>query len=123
MKTSTKRFAAIFFALVTLATSGVAFAWDSTVTGVTILKITALQDGSFYIQADKDLCDSGADNRIGFVYNGTTLNGGAQPWTERGANMLLSVATAAQLSGRTVTVYADDSGSNWGCRMGAIRME
>ncbi len=117
-----KKISVVLAALITLCVSGVAFAWDSTVTGVTILKITALQDGSFYIQADKDLCDPSADNRIGFVYNGTTLNGGAQPWTERGANMMLSVATAAQLSGRTVTVYADNS-TGWGCRMGAIRME
>ncbi|MAQ13366.1 MAG: hypothetical protein CMN30_01000 [Sandaracinus sp.] len=101
--------------------AGHASAWDASVYAVTIESIVVHQDGSFYIEADKDLCDPGVNNKIGYVYVGTNIDG--HSWTAEGARMMLSTAQAAFLSGRTVTVLADNSGSNWGCQMGGIRLE
>ena len=104
-----------------LGTPLIAHAWDNGgVNNVTIERVVMQQDGTFYIEADRDLCDSG-DNRVGYVYKDVTLEG--RPWTQEGAEMMLSTAMAAHLSGRTVTVYADNSGSRWGCQMGAIALE
>ena len=94
-------------------------AWDNgAVSGTRITDITVLQDGSFYVKFDKDICDPGV-NKVGYVYLGQEPNGVSQ--TQAGVDMMLRTATAAYLSGRPVTVYADDSGSAWGCHMGAIK--
>lgn len=101
-----------------------AFAWNNSgISAVKIERVVVLQDGTFYVHADKDLCDSGTANKIGYVYKTTTLNEGKVEWTKEGADMMLRVAVAAKLSGASVTVYADDSGAGWGCRMGAISLD
>ncbi|WP_444956799.1 hypothetical protein [Microbulbifer sp. ZKSA002] len=95
-------------------------AWDNGGVETSITDITVLQDGSFYISTADDLCDDGEVNKTGNVYLGKSAGGLTQ--SPEGVSMLLSTALSAQMAGKRVKIYADDSGSNWGCLMGAIKV-
>jgi hypothetical protein len=99
----------------------IAHAWDNGGVDTFIEDITVQQNGTFYIYAKHDLCDGGAINKVGYVYDNTTLNGGVVQNNE-GTKMMLSTALSAHMAGKQVRVYADDSGTGWGCKMGAIKI-
>ena len=128
MKTYTPVFITTIFRLLLASFMTLIFpinasAWDNKgVHNVTINRVVTLQSGEFYVVTDSDLCDGGR-NPVGFVYPGNNLNDGKTSWTQAGSDMILSVALSARLSGHKVTIYADDSGSLWGCRMGAISLD
>ena len=117
---SKKKVLLIFLFNITLCSENL-LAWDNGgVSNVTIERVIAKQNGDLYFQTDKDLCDSGS-NTIGYVYRNN--KGLDVQWTQAGADMILSIALAAHLSGTKVKVYADDSGKFWGCRVGALSLE
>lgn len=96
--------------------------WDNGgIAHAKVLSVTTLIDGRFYVYFDKDICDGGANNKIGYVHPKLSPNGVV--WNKEGASMLLKVALAAKLSGKTTKVFADDSGKEWGCKMGALTLE
>ena len=96
--------------------------WDNGgISNAKVRSVVTLIDGSFYVHFDKDICDGGAVNKVGFVYVNTSPNGVS--WSKEGASMLLRTALAAKLSGKSTKVYADDSGTGWGCKMGALAIE
>lgn len=106
--------------LLSLLTATSAFAWDNGGVDAKIVSVVALMDGQFYVHSDTDICDNG-DNKVGYVYKGVTAGG--VTWSQEGAVMMLKTALSAKLSGSTVRIYADDSGSRWGCLMGAIMLK
>ena len=113
-----------FFSLtLSLSAATVRAEWaNGGISGARVVEVTTQQDGHFYVLFDRDICDGGGVvNRIGSVNKDLSPNGVA--WTKEGATMILRVALAAKLSGNTVKVYADNSGSRWGCRMGALKIE
>lgn len=112
------------FLICTLLITNNSFAadWDNGgISNVKIKSIVTLIDGAFYFHTDKDLCDGGAENKVGYVHNNLKVS--TIDWSKEGSNMLLKVALSAKLSGKLVRVYADDSGSKWGCRVGAIALQ
>jgi hypothetical protein len=108
-------------ALLLITSPTVGYAWDNGGVATTIEAVTVMQDGTFYINAVEDICDSTV-NKVAYVYNGTILNDGKVNQTLNGTNMLLSTALSAQASSKKVVLYADDSGTWWGCRLGAIKI-
>ena len=102
---------------VMLAVSSNAFAWDGTTTGT----ITWIQtngdvgDINFMLTSQAFLCGTATDRRIGQIrlgYAGVT--------NELYYKQLVSALNQAFLAGKTVTVYAYNSGP-WGCQVGAIQ--
>ena len=96
--------------------------WDNGgISDAQIETIVVKQDGEFYIRFDKDICDGGGVvNKVGYVYRDLKPND--VNWSQEGAEMMLRLALAAKLSGKSVKVYADHSGTRWGCRMGALTL-
>ena len=121
--TMKKYFIAITFLAYSTFSTNFAFAeWDNGgISNVKVLSVTTLIDGSFYVYVDKDICDGGAVNKIGYVYVNSSPNGII--WSKEGASMLLKTALAAKLSGKSTKVFANDSGTGWGCKMGALAIQ
>ena len=94
--------------------------WDNNGVTTTIKAVTVLQNGAFYVTAAVDICDAGKVNKTGYVYKNQEPGGIKQ--TTEGINMLLSVALTAQVTQNKVTLYADDSNSHYGCKLGAIKV-
>ena len=110
----------IVIALFALSNNSVFSGWDNDGVVAKIVAITILQNGAFYVHADKDICDIGVVNKVGYVYKGKTPNGIAQ--TTEGINMMLSIALSAHATETPVKLFADDSGSDYGCHLGAIKI-
>ena len=97
--------------------------WDKRTEKVRVLQVTTLQSGNFYIRTDKAIyTGAGKDTTAGLVYVSNGTLGGHAPTVE-GRQMMLSTALAAYLSSRTVEVFADNPGTAWGCKVGAIQLE
>jgi len=118
-----KYFIAITFLAYSIFSTSFAFAeWDNGgISNVKVRNVTTLIDGSFYVHFDKDICDDGVVNKVGYVYVNSSPNG--VTWSKEGASMLLRTALAAKLSGKSTKVFANDSGTGWGCKMGALAIE
>lgn len=97
-----------------------AASWDNGGVITTIQAITVLQNGNFYLRTNDDLCDAGTVNRVAYVYEGLEPAGIKQ--VPEGVNRMLSLAITAKARDTKVKIFADDSGSFYGCRMGAIQM-
>lgn len=95
-------------------------AWDNGGVIANVLSVTVLQNGTFYIITDKDICDGGEVNKVAYVYKGAQPNGVEQ--TSEGIRMMLSIALTAQATQKKVQLFADDSGSARGCKLGAIKV-
>lgn len=103
-----------------LASMDVIADWDNGGVVTSITDIVALQNGAFYIYAADDLCDEEKVNKVGYVYIGEKAGGLSQ--SPDGVTNMFSIALSAQMAGKRVRIYADDSDSNWGCLMGAIQV-
>jgi len=95
-------------------------AWDNGGVIAIIQSVTVLQNGTFYIITDKDICDGGEINKVAYVYKEAKPNGIEQ--TSEGIKMMLSIALTAQATQKKVQLFADDSGSARGCKLGAIKV-
>lgn len=107
-----------FLAAVLVASSvDAAYAHNTT---TTIDEVIVLHDGSFYFKLHDEVCDTAGNKTIAYAYNGVSVNGSVP--TEEGRDRMLRVGMAAQLSGATVQIFADDGGTRWGCLLGAVKL-
>ncbi|WP_444933908.1 hypothetical protein [Microbulbifer sp. JTAC008] len=121
MRITNKQLILRFSLVASMLASGTASAWDNSGIITKIKDVTVLQNGAFYITAEDDLCDASEVNKTGYVYPNQAAGGISQ--IPEGVSMLLSTALSAQVSGKQVAIYSDDSGSEWGCKMGAIKIK
>jgi hypothetical protein len=111
--------AASIFTAAALVASPVGAAYGHNTT-TTIDEVIVLHDGSFYFKLHDEVCDTAGNRTIAYAYNGVAVNGSVP--TEEGRDRMLRVGMAAQLSGATVQIFADDGGTRWGCLLGAVKL-
>lgn len=89
-------------------------------TTTVIEEVIVLHDGGFYFKVQDNVCGTAGNPKIAYAYKGVAINGITPDDTAM--DRILRVGMAAQLSGATVQIYAEDGGSRWGCLLGAIKL-
>lgn len=119
-----KKVAGIVLGMLAMASANSAHAWSVHV-DARIEEVIVGPDGSFYLQADRDLCNAtnnpSADQRTAYLYP-------APSHTPTGRQSLISVLLAARLSGRLVHLWLDDYNPNppaneWACKISNISLK
>lgn len=106
--------------LVTLLAASPANAGYTHNTTTVIEEVIVLHDGGFYFKLHDDVCGSAGNKKIAYSYKGVAING-VTP-NDAAMDRMLRVGMAAQLSGATVQIFAEDAGGRWGCLLGAVKI-
>lgn len=104
----------------TVGSASYAYAAYTYNTTTTIDEVIVLHDGGFYFQLHDNVCGSAGNTRIAYSYKGVAINGVVP--SDAAMDRMLRVGMAAQLSGATVQIFAENGGSRWGCLLGAIKI-
>jgi|GEM_PF-4781001 len=98
-----------------------AHAWDGTAAGrVGDIFVSGKGGVYFNLEGSPALCASGGtDNTIGLIYVPQQTD--PEQVDREGGKAMLALVTSAKLSGKTVTVFANN-GTIWGCNVGAIEI-
>ena len=107
-----------FLAIALISATGLAAAWDGS-KEATIIAIRVHGSNNVRIQFDRDVCTSAGNKRWADINEGANVNG--QVWSNESMARVLSIATAAKLSGSKVWVHAMNGGSY--CQMGALTLQ
>ncbi len=89
-------------------------------TTTVIEEVIVLHDGSFYFKLHDEVCSEAGYKKIAYAYKGVAINGIVP--NDPAMDRMLRVGMAAQLSGATVQIYAEDGGGRWGCLLGAVKI-